>query len=380
MIRKLCSNLLTATICIAIFNQAIATEPQGYGDSLRYSVSFEIPELLGANRFAMSPDGRHVYCAAWRASSIVVFENLGNATLAHMENYQGPELSGVIKLSMSRDGSQLACICLRSNRICMFDRDASTGGLSNLKTSEAALAWPVAIDFSPDSRYLYVADAGGSSSSNAQSEVVVYEIRGADDLKEVARYGPENAQGMRNVMVSPDGKHCYACCSASGQVIAFERDSATGELQLVQEINVENSEAGLLDGVHSAKLSSDGKRLYCISGRFRGTSGVTVFDRLDDGKLEYAREISIESSEFSGGNDIVVSNDESTIIASGTTGDSIVLLKQDRANGKLTVGSTISAYGKINLRGASGLLYGPGEKALFVAAETGSAVTTFFVE
>lgn len=349
--------------------------------TLRYELSFEIPELLGANRFAMSPDGRHVYCASWRSSNLVAFEHLGGATLSHVKNYSGPDLSGVIKLAMSEDGAHLACICMRSTQICIFDRDKESGSLSNLRVSDGALRWPVAIDFSPDSRFVYVADAGGSSSSNAQSEVVVYELQASSELRQVARYRPDDAIGMRNVLVSPDGKNCYAFCSTSGQVIAYERNSTSGKLQHLQTTGGSGSEASYLDGVHSAKVSSNGKRLYCISGRFRGKSAVTVFNRVKDGRLSLAREKEVESAQFSGGNDIVVSSDESLVVVSGTTGNSVVTLKQaDPEKGELQIESTIGEYGNINLRGASGLLFGPGENSLFVAAETGSAVTTFAIE
>lgn len=356
----------------------IAAEPSEIAEVFQHASTYQRPELAGANRIVMSSDGSHVYCAAWRGNTIVSFKTAEHGALEHLESYTDPRLEGVIKLELSNDGSQLASICLRSNRICMFKRDPKSGGLTFSGFSNANLTWPVAIAFSPDSRFLYVADAGGSGSSpTAKSQIVVFEVSNGETVEEIARYMPANCLGMRNVTVSPDGKHCYACCSSSGNVFVFSRDEESGKLTVLQTIDAENSEAHLLDGVHTAALGESGARLYCVSGRFRGTSGVTVFHRLRDGRLAFASELPISSEDFGGGNDIVVSADESLIAASGTTKDSIVLIEHNAGTEGLSVVATISSTEDINLNGASGLLFGPDEKTLFVAAEDGSAVTSF---
>ncbi len=363
-----------------VATSASAAEPAGSDNEiLEYSMSFKIPELMAANRFALSRDGKHLYCAAWRAGTIVSFEKQGVASLGHIENIQDPLLAGVLKLALNADGSVLACVCMRSNRISMFERDKASGVLTMLGCSEASLLWPVALSFSPDGKFLYVADAGGSSSSTAPSAVVVFDVADPAAVREIARNDSDGAQGMRNVLVSADGKNCYATCSTSGMVIVYARDETSGKLQHLQTHTATSSGATMLDGVHSCKLSSNGKRLYCVSGRFRGVSGVTVFDRKADGRLALARELKLESADFSGGNDIVVSKDESLIIASGTTGHSIAIVTQDVKERELQLHSKVTNSGAINLLGVSGLQFGPEEKDLFAAAEDGSAVTAFFV-
>ncbi|GAB5405440.1 MAG: hypothetical protein Aurels2KO_36710 [Aureliella sp.] len=367
-------------VCFAT-TSLLGADPQHQGSEiLEYSMSFQIPELKAANRFALSRDGKHLYCAAWRAGTIVSFEKHGVASLEHIENTQDPLLAGVLKLALNGDGSVLACVCMRSNRISMFGRDKANGVLTMLGSSEASLLWPVALSFSPDGKFLYVADAGGSSSSNAPSSLVVFDVSDPAAVREIARYDPEGAVGLRNVLVSADGKNCYATCSTSGMVIVYERDKKSGELRHLQTNDLKGSGATMLDGVHSCKVSHSGKRLYCISGRFRGVSGITVFERQSDGRLALARELKLESEEFSGGNDIVVSKDESLVIASGTTGNSIAIVQQDLSEPSLQLHSTLVNSGKINLLGVSGLQFGHDEDDLFVAAEDGSAVTAFFVK
>lgn len=375
---SLCLSICCVDLPVAGAQGASSAESNSVQLKLRNSV--QLPELAGANRLVLTNDGRHLFCAAWRGSAIVGFDFDSDGDLVHSETVRDAALQGAIKLCLNRDNTRLACICLRSNRVVLFSHVPKTGELSLLGSSEADLEWPVAIEFSPDSRFLYVADAGGSgTSTNAESELVTFGVVGGKSIVEVSRDSPDQCLGMRNLIISEDGEHCYACCSSSGCILVFARDSDSGRLTFLQSIGAQTSAATLLAGIHSATFSHDQARVYCISGRFMGRSGVTVFHRLRDGRLVFARELALESDQFSGGNDIAVSRDESLIVASATKSSTLAVIDQNLQMEKLALQFVIEDEAGSRLLGASGLLLNPSEKKLYVASEDGSAVSTLDV-
>ena len=150
---------------------------------------------------------------------------------------------------------------------------------------------------------------------------------------------------------------------------------ALWSLSLIQAQDAENH----LDGVHSAVMNQDESRVYFIAGRFRGQSGLSVFCRLESGELEFESQIALDPEQFGGGNHLAVTSDESRIIVSGTTGDSIAVIRQELAEQVLEVEAYIhdDAQAGVLLNGPSGLAFDTTQKYLYVAAEDGSALTMF---
>ncbi len=140
---------------------------------------------------------------------------------------------------------------------------------------------------------------------------------------------------MRDFVFDPEAKNCYANCSSSASIFSYERDPESGKLKLLQIIKDDEGPATLLDGVHSSWINPDGSRLYAISGRFGGESGLTLFGRTESGELKFLSELKIDPNIFRGGNDLVVTQDERLIVVSGTTGSSIVLISRDPETNQL---------------------------------------------
>lgn len=362
---------------------AIIDEADDESEILLPHGAIEHSSLPGVNRLLITRDNKFLYAAPWRAAAIVLFRVTEQGELEHVKDFSNPLLTGVIKLAFNHDESQIAAICLRSNALQLFQRDANTGSLTPDGFSRGELTWPVTVSFSPDSAFLYVGDAGASGSSAvAPSSIVAYSVSDSGGLEEVDHVQHEHLQGLRDLVIDPQGEFCYACCSTGRCVVVYARDTKSGKLEYLQSIQHEDENAGTpryLDGVCSGVFNEQGTRLYCISGRFRGVSGLTVFDRAPDGRLTWASELSLESEQFRGGNHLVVTHDESLIVAGGTTGNSLAVVRRDIASGELALHSVLKDQGPPTsiLTGPSGLLLDQDEQRLYVAAENGSAISIF---
>ena len=152
--------------------------------------------LNRAGHFNISPDGKHVYVAAFEDDAVVTF---------------------------SRDDTTGALTRVEE------DRDPSSGG-----TAEG-LDGPRNVVVSPDGRHLYA--TGGSD------DAVVAFSRDPDTgallwlqlLEDVATGGTaEGLDETEGMAISPDGKHVYATGITDDAVVVFSRNPVTGTLAPVQ--------------------------------------------------------------------------------------------------------------------------------------------------
>lgn len=362
--------ILNGKLCVA--DEGSVAE----GRRLVFVESIEHPDLVGVNRLVVSSDNAFLYAASWRGDNLSIFSRSSDGKLKHLRSLKYPMLKGAIKLVFNHDESWLAVICMRSSTILLFARDAETGQLKPEGFGKAEMVWPTSVSFSPNSDFLYVGDAGGTSSSKAQSSIVIFRVKESGGFEHVGEFLHPEMIGMRNVFLSPDGSNAYALCSSASCVFSCQRDAETGELTMLQQVRDGDGDIARLHGVHSAWFSLDGKRLYTIAGRFEGSNAVTVFNRGADGKLTPIYNWESEEG-FGGGNDIQVTADERTIIVSGTTGDSLVVLDNDVQGRKLKLRSIIPSDDKILLKGPSGITFDAKQEFLHVAVENGNALTTF---
>lgn len=88
------------------------------------------------------------------------------------------------------------------------------------------------IHISNDGRFLYASNRGHNS-------IVIYEIRDHGELI-VVGHEPVRGDGPRNFSLSPDGSFLLVANQHSNNIISFKRDSDTGLLEFVDEIQAPN--------------------------------------------------------------------------------------------------------------------------------------------
>jgi sugar lactone lactonase YvrE len=149
------------------------------------------------------------------------------------------------------------------------------------------------------------------------------------------------------------------------QVLADEQDGVRG-----------------LAGAMGSVVSRDGKFVYTTSGRFAGDNAVGVYQVGADGKLTVLQEFINEQSDikdFTGGNQLTLSPDETRLYASATTSCSLACFRRDPVSGKLTYMASIrsEATGAGTGLGANGVQCSKDGRFLYLALEELGAVTVF---
>ena len=158
--------------------------------------------------------------------------------LTDRENQQG--VTGV-RLSPNRRFAVSSAF--RSQTISLFRRLHQDGTLERVSLARdgdeyVTLRWPVDVAFSPDSSFLYVADAGGSSSSPGPGSVVTLCITAGGKLIGVdSNDGDGECFGnVRGIAVHPDGKTIVVAAAKSGTVVVLDCDQKTGKTSVRQII------------------------------------------------------------------------------------------------------------------------------------------------
>ncbi|MEO8770134.1 MAG: lactonase family protein [Ferruginibacter sp.] len=178
--------------------------------------------------------------------------------------------------------------------------------------------------FSPDNKYLLVADLGIDKIVSYHFDELTGKVRAAEKNTSV-----QPGAGPRHLTFHPNGKYIYLTEEMAGNVSVFSYDE--GQLSFLQTIN---ALAEPFHGKISAAdihISPDGKFLYSSN---RGESNsITIFSIADNGMLtivdhqstmgKIPRNFCIDPT----GNFLLVANQES---------DEVVIFKRDTITGKLT--------------------------------------------
>lgn len=353
---------------------------------LKYVTTLAAPELGGVVAVEISRDGRHAYTAAYNSKTLGLFSrDVKTGLLTRMGVIQDADwMDGMTGLRLSPDNRFLITAAFRSKASLLFSRDPKTGKLTRVdavkhgeNNSKALLDFAIDATWSPDSKYAYVI-APNSAAVN------VFAITAKPSLELVeAEQGEDRCfAGARGIAVSPDGKFVYVASERADTLTVLERDPQTGRLDLLEIHKHADSKVSGLNGAFSLAVSPDGKFVYLSSGRFTGTDAITVFQRKNDGKLEFVDEMinfTDKLERFVGGNEITISSDGKHVYSVASRSDSLVVLDRNKQTGKLKQTQFLvdqyQGVGAMLMPG--GLTLSPDDQFIYVAAEGSNAVTIF---
>jgi 6-phosphogluconolactonase (cycloisomerase 2 family) len=133
-----------------------------------------ISHLAGAFRVAASADGKHVYVSGGRFKgdqAVNAFEVQPDGKLKLLQEFVNGkggfnEFEGGNEIKVSPDGKSVFAVASVSDRLFRFSRDPETGKLTFIASQEVGVLrkpGSAGLCFSPDGRFVYVADESGSS-------------------------------------------------------------------------------------------------------------------------------------------------------------------------------------------------------------------------
>lgn len=268
---------------LAIFTR---NERNGHLTFVRALRSSDIPGegFLGAMSVAVSPDSQHVYLSGYTSISgargtVLVFErDAARRDLALVEvqadgECDGFGLFGAISIAVSPfPGDHVYVASEFSGAVAVFARNPATGELTCVEVERAegtsSLEFAQAVTISGGGGYVYVASAGRG--------VVVFRrdpFTGLLDLEQVRDYEGRSFGGSspgfqrsHSIAVTPDGDQLLVSDEDGSQLVAFERNAATGRLGAIDDVLSGCSPEFLgIDGICrilSFAIDAGGKHVY----------------------------------------------------------------------------------------------------------------------
>ena len=137
-------------------------------------------DLAKVVRTELSPDGKFLYAICWNPGALLAFaRDSVTGKLTHVQTIdRNPEFAGATGLALSPDGSFAVSVAFRSKAVILFHRNSKSGELTRLESAPRKpqdVEFPVAAKFSPDGKFVCIADNGVESSSGG---VRVYRLEG----------------------------------------------------------------------------------------------------------------------------------------------------------------------------------------------------------
>jgi DNA-binding beta-propeller fold protein YncE len=301
--------------------------------------------LDAATHVAVSPDGRHVYVAAFLDDAVAAFSrNSGTGTLAFVEQEKDGVsgvngLDGASGVVVSPDGKHVYVASDTDNAVAAFSRDPASGALTFIQSHTDGVGGVDGLDgalgasSSPDGKNIYV-------TGPAESAVAVFSrdtASGALSFVEVHKDGVGGLDGIGAAELaapSPDGGHVYVTGPDDDAVVIFARDAATGALTFVGSVKDGAGGVDGLDAAEGATVSPDGEHVYVAGNddnalvafkRDPATGALTFVQVAKDG-------IDVPDG-LEGASNVVVSPDGANVYVAAFADDAISTFSRESATG-----------------------------------------------
>jgi DNA-binding beta-propeller fold protein YncE len=343
--------------------------------------------LTSPEDLVVSPDGRHVYVAAYGSHAIAVFARSRRTGL--LEQLPGQRgcvrhgrgggcaparaLGGPASIAISPDGRNVYVAASGSDALGVFARNRRTGVLRQLSgprgcfsarpgggcTVGRALNEPTSVATSPDGARVYVAGrrfpsavavfarAPDGSLSQPEGTGGCVSHRGG--------FGCSAARGMsapEEVLVTPDSRHVLVAGSRSNAVAVLRSgptglSQADGAAGCISRAGDEGCAAGReLRGPVDLAISADGRSVYTASSIADGVAVLTR-DRVTGALTQSSRRTGCISQGGSGGRcesgealdevwGIAISPDGRNVYAASSKVNMLGAMARDRESGGLT--------------------------------------------
>lgn len=346
--------------------------------------------LEEATAVAVAPDGRHVYVVShYPPGAIAVFaRDVASGTLDFVESQEdtdgGPALRFSLSVDVSPDGKHVYVAAYGRNTISIFARDAASGGLTFVGTVPSP-SWPYSlyhvwsVRVSPDGAHVYAAVHGDDQVVTFSRSATTGELTFVQSLRD-GEPGISDLAEPTAVLITPDGSQLYAIAEASNSVVLFDRAPATGVLTWVDAVATP-------EAPHSIALSPDGEHVYVLgTGTSTADQLLAIYDRnAANGHLTQAGTVSADiagATAMALDGAIVLDPDGGTLMVARSFGSKVSRFSRDPLSGGLTLleelaGRDATLVGPHHVAGPVNGRFDPAGATYYTVSQFLGAVTAF---
>ena len=295
---------------------------------------------------AVSPDGNNIFAAGNGSGSAVVFQKENSGSLSFVESQTGggigvQGLSGPYGVSVSPDGQHVYAAAYDDNALAVFSRSETTGELSfvNMVQDDEngvdGLFRVYSVSVSPDGKHAYATGNNDDALAIFERNETTGELTFLEKIKDNIA-GVDGLNGVRNVTLSPDGNFVYTVGYYDDAIAIFQRDATTGLLTFVEMVKDGVNGVDGLNGANSIAISADGMTAYTTGYT---DDAIARFSRnTTDGTLTYIEKYNNGVGNINGLNgahSVIISGDGKSVYACGYNDDAVVAFSRNPSNGAL---------------------------------------------
>ncbi len=338
----------------------------------------------------ISPDGAHVYAAGKSDHSLAMFaRTAADGTLQYLGRVRNNK-NGVKSMSypsalvVSPNGKHVYVAAYGGKAVVSFERNTSTGTLSFLERKVngqrdagrriLGISRPINLALSPDGKSLYVTGYSDNSLAVFRRDPV----SGLLQFLERHRDGAAGVDGLRlplGLAVSPDGCQVYAAGFGDDALAIFARDKQSGELTFSGHLRDGKQGVEGIAQITDIAPSADGRHIYA-SGF--GDKAVAAFKRSDSGQLSFIERVS--DAAFDGIRAVVVAPAGGQVFSAAEKADAVAVLCRDSEDGSIEfVEALRDGQGGVDgLNRATDLIISGDSRHLYVAGSDDNAVAAIY--
>ena len=178
----------------------------------------DFDRLDGPTNLCLSPDGKHVYVAAYEDDAIVVFERNQATGLLTYQGFVSDDLNGVTGLDRVRciitssDGLHVYAGSANESAIACFERAPESGMLSFIEAKPTPWRAGRGMAFNSDGTRLYVPFEGADTVVSFYRNPRTGQLTEASSAHSNPPIGLDGMNGPYSVAISPDDQHLYVSC------------------------------------------------------------------------------------------------------------------------------------------------------------------------
>ncbi|WP_018969665.1 lactonase family protein [Rubritalea marina] len=267
---------------------------------------------------------------------VTVFQRKADGSLSQVQN-QTSKGRATCHINLSADGKVLAASNYWTGSVVSYSikPDGKLSNIASFKQHEGKSIHPQrqeaphphSVYFSPDSRFLYVADLGTDT-------IEVYAVDATTaKLKHVSTAKTPAGSGPRHVAFSSDGSQAFVLNELTNSVSQFKRNTESGALSIVGTTMLlpEGSE-----GITSSeiKISSDDQFLYAANRDLKGLQrdSISVLSLDANGAPTLQKNIAVGASIP---RHIELSPDGKLLLVAAKNADAVIAFHRDPKTGLL---------------------------------------------
>ncbi len=347
--------------------------------------------LRGAERAAVSPDGKHVYVTGFSDNALAAFSrNPSTGRLSFVDLWRDG-VDGVDGLAapqgvvVSPDGKQVYAASFADDALVTFARNPTSGRLTFVEQVKDGVGGVDGLN-------------GANSVAVAPDGKHVYATGGSDDAVAAFARNPANGRlsflgarkdgvggvngldGAAGIVVAPNGKQVYVAATDEDALSTFSRNPTTGQLGFVTALRDGFGGVDGLDGPEFLAIPPDGEQVYATG--FLDDSVSTFSRNPTTGRLGFLGLVKdgvggVDGLDAAFG--IAASADGKHVYAAGISDNAIVAFARDPSGGGLTPVDLLKdgVDGVDGLGGARGVIVSPDGKHVYATSGSDNAVATF---